>query len=96
MPQTLNASNLGESSLGRLLEEENKQVLKRDESRKGSRAMVVVVMESEARLVKVTVSRRLERLDCGFWVNRGTEENGVEGTVSRTPYQYCQIRARVS
>ena len=77
MPQTLDSSNLGESSLGRLLEEENKQVLKRDESRKGSRAMVVVVMESEARLVKVTVSRRLERLDCGFWVNRGTEKKMV-------------------
>lgn len=95
MPHTLDSSNFGESSLGRLLEEENKQVLKRDESRKASRAMVVVVMESEARLVKVTVSRRLERLDCGFWVNRGTEENGVEGTVSRS-YRCCQIRTRVS
>lgn len=50
MPETLDSSSLGESSLGRLLEEGNKQVLKRDESRKGPRVVLVVVMESEARL----------------------------------------------
>lgn len=75
MPQTLDSSNLGDGSLGRLWEEINKKhVLKKEVARKGLRAKVVEVMESEARLIKFTTSCRVGRFDHGFWYTEMLKE----------------------